>query len=251
MNSLATVVFCLSTVSASSAFQIPTGFRSFAARSNVNSVERRRHHRHHHLLVQSAAKSNKNQKGNGSSGPGMEDAFRQLDQLSSLDSSDASSLLSKPSEQEQKKKRDSAFAKAMEELDLKDLIDTPPSASAESEAALYKDMATELSVASSEDDLVADLKSDLDEDDVVTSTVDAKNEAFMSRAIEEALKEAKEQNEEVVEKESLLDNKEIMAEIEKIFDRANDQLLEGLEEIRSEQVRTYTKRDAATFSQDI
>lgn len=166
----------------------------------------------------------------------MEDAFRQLDQLSSLDNSgDAASLITE-NEQEQKKKRDNAFAKAMKELNLKDMIDGSPAATAESEAELYKDMATELSTASSEDDLVADLKSDLDLDEVVTSTIDAKNEVFMNKAIDEALKEAKEQSDEVVEKESLLDNKEIMAEIEKIFDRANDQLLEGLEEIRAEQV---------------
>jgi hypothetical protein len=196
-------------------------------------MERMTWQRQYRFALGAKSKKNKNNNGGGS---GMEDAFRQLDQLSSLDNSgDAASLITE-NEQEQKKKRDNAFAKAMKELNLKDMIDGSPAATAESEAELYKDMATELSTASSEDDLVADLKSDLDLDEVVTSTIDAKNEVFMNKAIDEALKEAKEQSDEVVEKESLLDNKEIMAEIEKIFDRANDQLLEGLEEIRAEQV---------------
>ena len=66
---------------------------------------------------------------------------------------------------------------------------------------------------------------------------------YLSRdkAIEEALKEAKERNSDVEQiigdKDAFLDNKEIMSEITKIFDVANDELLEGLEEIRTEQVR--------------
>jgi hypothetical protein len=101
-------------------------------------------------------------------------------------------------------------------------------------------MVSELSSVKSEDELIADLKSDLVDDEyLVETTIDTNDEEFMNQAINEALKEAKEQNSDVdIDKESLLDNKEIMSEIEKIFDRANEQLLQGLEEIRSEQVRS-------------
>ena len=167
----------------------------------------------------------------------MEDAFRQLEELESIDDLDLAGLGAAGDSQEErrKKKSDAAFAKAMEKLDLKDISANPP-ASPESQVELYKDMAEELSMAESEDDLVADLKSDLELDGVVAPSIDAKNEEFVNKAIDEALKDAKEQNADVGDKEAFLDNKEIMSEIEKIFDRANDQLMEGLEEIRTEQV---------------
>ena len=188
--------------------------------------------------------NNKNDN-DGSSGPGMEDAFRQLENLSSIDNSDPSSgtgfdktLL----QQKKKQKKDEAFAKAMEKLDLKDILETSstPEVSPESEAELYKDMVSELSSVKSEDELIADLKNDLigEDGEMLSTSIDTNDEEFMNQAINEALKEAKEQNSDLaMDKESLLDNKEIMSEIEKIFDKANEQLLQGLEEIRSEQVR--------------
>ncbi|KAL3921649.1 MAG: hypothetical protein SGILL_002638 [Bacillariaceae sp.] len=174
-------------------------------------------------------------------GPGMEDAFRQLEQLESLDTTlgnDDASSSNTSQEEREKKKRDTAFAKAMKELDLKDIVADAP-VSVESEAELYKDMAEELSMAESEEDLKKDLTMDLE--DVVAvavePSIDTSNEEFVNKAIDEALRDAKEQNADVVEdKEAFLDNKEIMSEIEKIFDRANDQLMEGLEEIRTEQM---------------
>lgn len=166
----------------------------------------------------------------GGGGMGMEDAFRQLEELTAL--GDTSSSI-----ENQQKKKEEAFTRAMKELNLQDMIDekdlTPPSP--ESEAELYKDMATELDTAASEEDIVADLKSD-----ILTATKPNTDE-LMDRAIDEALQEAQTQagGEVVMDKESLLDNEEIMSEIEKIFDKANAQLLEGLEEIRTEQVRLF------------
>lgn len=166
----------------------------------------------------------------GGGGMGMEDAFRQLEELTAL--GDTSSSI-----ENQQKKKEEAFTRAMKELNLQDMIDekdlTPPSP--ESEAELYKDMATELDTAASEEDIVADLKSD-----ILTATKPNTDE-LMGRAIDEALQEAQKQagGEVVMDKESLLDNEEIMSEIEKIFDKANAQLLEGLEEIRTEQVRLF------------
>jgi hypothetical protein len=190
--------------------------------------------------------------GSNSSGLGMEDAFRQLEKLSSLDDNNNGGISSTStndgtsSNQKKKKQKDEAFAKAMKELDLKEILDSTspiPPVSPESEAELYKDMVSELSSVKSEDELIADLKSDLvldDDVDMIESTLDAKDEEFMNQAINQALLEAKERNSEVdIDKESLLDNKELMSEIEKIFDKANEKLLEGLEEIRSEQVSCF------------
>merc|ERR1712238_8762 len=119
--------------------------------------------------------------------------------------------------------------------------------------------------------IVADVKSDLlladddgdDEIDIDNNNNDGgeptlDTDKFMNKAIEEAFKEAKEQNSNVEstigDKESFLDNKEIMSEIEKIFDKANEELLEGLEEMRSEQTllaRENAERNAKTSRERI
>lgn len=177
-----------------------------------------------------------------SNGAGMEDAFRELEKLQSLKDEDAPERpTGKP------KEKDAAFAKAIEELDLKDILsqvdaETPEkSVSPQSEVELYKDMASELDVADSQEDLIAaDFKSDLEmaDDDEEGSLPTVDTQKFMDNAIKEAMKEAKEQNKDVDiadAKESFLDNKEIMSEIEKIFDKANDDLLKELDEIRTEQ----------------
>ena len=103
-------------------------------------------------------------------------------------------------------------------------------------------MASELDVASSEEDLIAaDFKNDLELAESKEAGIPAiDTEKFMDKAINEAINDAKEQDNSVNvddAKEAFLDNKEIMSEIEKIFDKANDDLMEELEEIRAEQVR--------------
>ena len=212
---------------------------------------RQRKRQQQQRVVQLFASSSKDDDSSGG-GAGMEDAFRELEALQSLDEPE------RP--KEKPKEKDEAFAKAMGNLDLKDIlskvdddndddskIKTP---SLESELEIFKDMASELELASEKEELiVADFKSDLllaDDDDI---DIDIDNdgvpafdtEKFMDKAIEEALKEAKERNSDVEQvigdKDAFLDNKEIMSEITKIFDVANDELLEGLEEIRTEQVR--------------
>mmetsp|Transcript_5229 Transcript_5229/g.15213 ORF Transcript_5229/g.15213 Transcript_5229/m.15213 type:complete len:373 (-) Transcript_5229:348-1466(-) len=186
-------------------------------------------------------------------GPGMEDAFRELEALQSLEDEDAPE---RP--KEKPKEKDATFAKAIEGLDLKDILsqaDTDAESSEvspQSEVELYKDMASELDVADSQEELIAaDFKSDLEladeEKDALEGGVPkVDTQKFMDKAIKEALKEAKEQNRDVditEAKESFLDNKEIMSEIEKIFDKANDDLLKELEEIRAEQ-ETLAKEQA-------
>ena len=169
-------------------------------------------------------------------GPGMEDAFKELESLSSLGGDS-------PSEKPQEKEE--AFASAMEGLDLKDILskaEAKVGSSPESDFELYKDMASELDVASSEEDLIAaDFKNDLELAESKEAGIPAiDTEKFMDKAINEAINDAKEQDNSVNvddAKEAFLDNKEIMSEIEKIFDKANDDLMEELEEIRAEQVR--------------
>jgi len=170
-------------------------------------------------------------------GPGMEEAFKELEALQSLGEE------KHPERPEDGKPKDEAFAKAMEQLDLKDILseaEPVESSSLESQVELYKDMASEIDVASSEEALIAeDFKNDLklaDSKEAGVPTIDT--EKFMDKAIKEAIEEAKEKDNSVTiedAKESFLDNKEIMSEIEKIFEKANDELLEELEDIREEQ----------------
>ena len=94
-------------------------------------------------------------------GPGMEDAFKELESLQSLGGESLPDFSGKP------KEKDEAFASAMEGLDLKDILSEAEAESSgtspESELDLYKDMASELDVASSEEDLIAaDFKNDLE-----------------------------------------------------------------------------------------
>lgn len=162
---------------------------------------------------------------------GMEEAFRQLEELKAFDGDS-------PPLPERKKKQDEAFAKAMQELNLKDIADLPE-ASVESEVELYKDMAVELSE-TTETDLIATVKSELGGSPTVMPRFDPAardTEKFLEKALDQALAEAEKKAQTEINKESLLDNKEIMKEIEKIFDKANAELLEGIEEMREEQVR--------------
>jgi hypothetical protein len=59
------------------------------------------------------------------------------------------------------------------------------------------------------------------------------------------LKEVKVNNPSI--SKSILDDKEIMKEIEVIFERGNEKLMASLEEIRTEQVRTQTTTDQHYF----
>lgn len=77
--------------------------------------------------------------------------------------------------------------------------------------------------------------------DVVNSTseggVSLSNEQLLDDALKEALNEVQLNNPQLNER-SILNDKEMMKEIEDIFDRGNAQLIEGLDEIRREQVRS-------------
>ena len=61
----------------------------------------------------------------------------------------------------------------------------------------------------------------------------------MNQALQEALKEAKSKTPEELASIDPLDDEDMMDEIRNVFDRANDELLASLEDIRKEQVRFY------------
>jgi hypothetical protein len=63
----------------------------------------------------------------------------------------------------------------------------------------------------------------------------AERDQFMDAALQEALQDVKVNNPELTD--SILDDKEIMKEIESIFEQGNEKLMATLEEIRQEQVR--------------
>ena len=67
------------------------------------------------------------------------------------------------------------------------------------------------------------------------------NEQLLDEALKEALNEVQLNNPQISER-SILNDQEIMQEIESIFDRGSAQLIEGLEEIRREQVRWFCTR---------
>ena len=257
METFASVLALLSLPALSQSFVVPLSNGSVGTRSSSTNGKNRRGHRS--VVVGSnisriqklrrnrfIAFAGKDDDDEMSIGPGMEDAFKELEALQSLGDENAPERpKGKP------KEKDKAFAKAIEGLDLKDILAQEGGGAAtstpESEVELFRDMASEIDAASSEEELIAaDFKSDLEMEIEIVESGDASGmptvdtQKFMDKAIKEALQEAKQQDSSVDvadAKEAFLDNKEIMSEIEKIFDKANDDLLEELEEIRIEQVR--------------
>jgi len=199
----------------------------------------------------------------------MEEAFRQLEALQSLNE-DGEEKTKMPSTDLPKKIR-------VDDATLpKDAVATP--VSPEQEIAVYKDMVGELEqneeAAAYTDilnelgakpkqvdgDTYSDVLTDLGgtppilkKDDIsskeeqvvdppTTLSDDDSNrvstEEFMDSALNEALKEVKVHNPKILgtDAQSILDNKEIMKEIEGIFEQGNEKLIASLEEIRLEQV---------------
>jgi len=80
-----------------------------------------------------------------------------------------------------------------------------------------------------------------DEDQLIASDISPQDtDEFMAKALKEAMKEVEKQNKASgidprSLESSILNDKEMMKEINAVFDKANDQLLEGIKEIREEQ----------------
>jgi hypothetical protein len=183
--------------------------------------------------------------------PGMAGAFRALEALESLmDDDDGLSVLPDTSSSSTAPQRIDATSTGV-------FLTTPSNDIApEKEVELYKGMVQELE-STDEEDLYSTVLQDMggtkplksssattarapvigdigDQDPTTTS-----REKFINDALEEALKEVKVNNP-TSSVDSILNDKEIMKEIEGIFERGNEKLLESLEELRVEQVCVWS-----------
>jgi hypothetical protein len=173
--------------------------------------------------------------------PGMADAFRQLGDLDSLGDGEEA----KPASQPIKKPTLSSPDESLPS------VEPPPP---EKEVQMYKAMVKDLEQ-QNEDDLYSNVLADMggsasaepkesqaspttSVDVIESDTTLGETEDFMNQALNEAMKEVKLNNPSIAE--SILDDKEIMKEIEVIFERGNEKLMTNLEEIRQEQVCTQT-----------
>lgn len=177
--------------------------------------------------------------------PGMADAFRQLDALESLGSDEDAA---EPAEKTQLPPPiDSTAASISSPED----VPATEAATPEKEVQMYKEMVKELEQ-QNEDDLYSNVLSEMggtqpapppaavnpeaqsSSAEPTTTALNSDTEEFMNQALAEAMAEVKVNNPSIAD--SILDDKEIMKEIEEIFERGNEKLMESLEEIRQEQV---------------
>jgi hypothetical protein len=171
----------------------------------------------------------------------MAKAFKELDALKSLDDD-----VDVP-------KKKSSSLKPIRNVTL----EPAPKATPEAEVELYKDMYSE---SEKEDiELYADMLTDMGgtppkpksrkqqtikvEEEETVELLDSLErspedmEIFMNQALQEALKEAKSKTPDELASIDPLDDEEMMEEIKQVFEKANDELLASLEDIRKEQVR--------------
>jgi hypothetical protein len=174
----------------------------------------------------------------------MADAFRQLESL------DASSLLGDAAGSQ----ADLSVPPIMTSLSMgeeKLAAAEPPSL--ETEAKVYQNYLQEVE-GRSEEDLYGDMLSDMGGSSSPSrakasassassssavgsssSISNSNNDELWNRALEEAMEDVKLNNPGITD--SIMDDAGFRKEIEAIFERGNDKLLESLEEIRKEQVR--------------
>jgi hypothetical protein len=171
----------------------------------------------------------------------MAEAFRELEALGPLGDDDF-----------QPKSRIDDTRKGFQEVDVE--LPLKSEATPEAQVRLYKDMYTESE--KSETELYSDLLSDMGgtppspkpaepfEEEPVELIESLKRtpedlDMFMNNALAEALAEARSKtpDELAFDAENALNDKEMMKEIEEVFEKANKELLASIEEIRTEQVR--------------
>jgi len=175
---------------------------------------------------------------------GMEDAFRQLDNLDSIDGSKNGGESPEVVEVDYEKRQE-AFKKALDDIDEK-LLESPE-ATPEAEAKVYTDMVNDLEADGGKsiyDGVLGDLggtttsskTKKIDFDDSTPSSADDMD-GFLNAALEEAVREAKDATPDEVKKfsDKILDDEEMMEEIREVFEKANEKLLSGIEDIRKEQ----------------
>jgi hypothetical protein len=198
--------------------------------------------------------------------PGMGEAFRQLESLRSLDDPEEYIPAPEKIKLDQQALADTSGLSGTTAAAGGTSTGTETVSTMEQDFEVYKDMAAELE--RNEDDaayaeLLQELGgSALQTDDVYSQVLNdlggtsstsgsggnaamptqgqassastLSTDEFMEQALQEALKEVKVNNPKL--SNNILNDKEIMAEIEDIFERGNEKLMASLEEIRQEQV---------------
>ena len=175
--------------------------------------------------------------------PGMADAFRRLESLESV--GDLSS------KEQPKMPKQAAAAEQMTQAAKAALPSYKPPVPLEKEAQMYQEMVKELE-SMNEDELYDSILMDMGDEEltakVASPTASAAesltqglpqatggvNDELMNQALEAAITEIDKDYPAL--KDSILNDKELMKEIEAIFDKGNEKLMLSLEDIRKEQV---------------
>lgn len=211
------------------------------------------------MLQQQQSKKEDDDEGGGQTG--MNDAFRQLESLGSLDDDDddlaaaakkkvqlddtakaALTDLEAPSLETEA----AAFTKMLSDDDqdayqdvMSDLGGTPKGFDAASNPPIPSSSSSKSKASRTSVSVIEDATPSPSQN-IPKSEEDP--ESFMNQAIQEALEEARsmsptEPSSGRKMSDSILDDEEIMKEIEEIFEKGNEKLMASLEEIRKEQVR--------------
>lgn len=168
---------------------------------------------------------------------GMEEAFRQLESLDTLRDREAESTVKLDDQSKAQLKADASADPSLEE-EVK-LFKGMLQDSETDESELYSDVMKDMGGTPKDAPPPKKEEPEIwvqEQDSIPRSEEDTQK--FMDQAIQEALEEAKSMTPDGISKkmsDSILDDEEIMAEIEEIFEKGNEKLLAGLQEIREEQ----------------
>mmetsp|Transcript_9664 Transcript_9664/g.21761 ORF Transcript_9664/g.21761 Transcript_9664/m.21761 type:complete len:362 (-) Transcript_9664:81-1166(-) len=185
---------------------------------------------------------------------GMKDAFDKLSSLESLGDKDSVA-----------KSAPSSVKKIEVDKDVVPLEEGKGGLSPEKEVQMYTKMMEDLDSIDN-DDLYSDVLSEMGSDkpsqpksppsnpqpaapEISPQATKKDMDTFMENALNDALEEVKLKGSDSLNADSILNDKEIMKEIEAIFDRGSEQLMESLEEIRKEQ-ESYAKQSAESSAQE-
>ncbi len=193
---------------------------------------------------------------------GMNDAFKSLDALSSLDFGNdkkATTTNLKADEQILKDVNSSSGGSSDDQEEVKLYTEMVEELESDGEDGIYENIMGDMkdsssssssspapSVLSDADGIGSVLGQDENEETLTAVEISQNTDEFMKRALEEAMDEVKlkstnENNDGKNAKlpKGILDDAEMMKEINAIFDKANEKILDSVAEMKAEQVSTY------------
>ena len=250
-----TAVSFLLLVHPSLAFIIPAPSTSFLP--SCETCQQHRPSNHQALIVLSANEKDANED-ESDDRKGMEKAFNSLNDLSSLDLSDLNTV---GADLPPKITETTISAEAMGDLlqqagienvgaeqEVAKMNDMYQELKSDGEEGVYKDILGEMF---DSDDLSSRVVEDADgigatqnlpsaDEEVLTAVeLSTDTDEFMKKALEEAMAEVKKQTpiDPRSDPNSILNDEKLMLELNDVFDKANEQLMESIAEIREEQVR--------------